>query len=376
MKHTFILFDMDGVLLKHGGYHQALKASVQRIGKMLGAPYAQITTDQIAQFEALSVTNEWDTVAICTALILIQVWRINSSMRLTADPATNPRTLLPEQPNFQEFLDSFDQVGPLPGESAYQKIVNENLWLTPDQRSHLREILCNCRDIYQSLTLPIHQEAVLGSRAFQDNYQRQPKLNVESFLLKYDHPILTPENAFHLRAWMEDTRHHVGILTNRPNGTPPNFVSAPEAELGAKLVGLESIPLLGSGSLNWFAETKCNLPQHTFLKPHPVHALGLIQMCLGHKVTEALSRSVALCHGHASKSSWERLQGATVLIFEDSVKGLESGIAAKSLLDALDLEIHLKLIGVTENSIKKKALLGVADEIIPTINDFSWNRYS
>ena len=373
MTEEFLLFDMDGVLLMPGGYQQALKASIKRIGKALGAPQTEITSEQIAHFEALSITNEWDSLGICTALILVQVWQMDGNIRLTEENAPRPANDLIEKPDFQSFLDSFDHVGPLPGESAFQKITTENTWLDPDQKSHLEDILFNCRDIYHSLTLPIHQESVLGSHAFKENYQLEPKLNIESYLLMYDQPILSPEKGSHLIAWLADKDHHIGIITNRPNGTPPDFISAPEAELGAKLVGLAGVPLLGSGSLNWCAESKSALPQHTFLKPNPVHALGLMQICLGHDIEEALGKAIALWERQDNKADWESFDGAKVFIFEDSIKGLQSGLSAKSLLGALGIMINLNLIGVTESPIKKKALLKIADQVIPTINHFNWS---
>jgi len=372
MSKKFFLFDMDGVLLEHGGYHQALKASVVRIGKSLGAPNIELSDDQIAQFEALSVTNEWDSLAICSALILTHAWQVDGSIRLAREITPRTVNVFHGQPDFQGFLDCFDRVGPLPGESAYGKIIQENPWLTESQRRHLEDILFNCRDIYQSLTLPVHQEAVLGSRAFQESYQLQPKLNTGSFLLMYDQPILSIEHVRQLRAWLRKINHHVGILTNRPNATPPDYISAPEAEMGAKLVGLEGTPLMGSGMLNWYAESQCGLPQHTFLKPNPVHTLSLLQICLGQPAPKALNLSVDLWRGMADQGNWAILQGAEIFIFEDSVKGLQSGIAAKSLLKSLGIEIQLRLIGITENLIKKDALLGIAEKVLPTINDHQW----
>lgn len=373
MKHKFILFDMDGVLLKSGGYQQSLKTSVDRIAKALGVPQTKITSDQIAQFEVLSVTNEWDTLAICSALVLLQVWQIDGSIRLTPNISPSSINTATVKPAFQQFLDTFDEVGHLPGESAYQKIIKENTWLNPSQKNYLKDILFNCRDIYKSLTLPIHQETILGSHSFHANYKLQPQLNIESFLLKYDQPLMSLELTTKLRAWLLKSNHHVGILTNRPNSTPPEFISAPEAELGAKLVGMEDYPILGSGILNWYAETQCSLPQHTFLKPNPVHALGLMQICLGQSPREALRRAVELWHeNRSSKSHWRPLQDAGVLIFEDSIKGLQSGMNAKLLLKRINININLKCIGVTDNPVKKRALLAVADEVIPTINHYQW----
>jgi hypothetical protein len=97
-----------------------------------------------------------------------------------------------------------------------------------------------------------------------------------------------------------------------------------------------------------------------------------MQICLGNNIEESLSKSIALWDNQGRKADWEPFEGATVSIFEDSIKGLQSGLSAKSLLGSLGLEINLELIGVTGSEIKKKALLKIADQVIPTINHFNW----
>ena len=372
MNKEFLLFDMDGVLLRPGGYQQALQASITRIGKALGAPATVITSGQIAHFEALSVTNEWDTLAICTALILLEVWQVDSKIRLEAPITQKKSAILPKKPDFQKFLESFHEVGPLPGLSAFDKIKYDNPGLDPDQMRHLWEILSNCRDIYHSLTLPMHQETVLGSPSFQANYNILPQLNTESYLLKYDRPLISVEQVASLIAWLEDHHHHAGVLTNRPNATPQGYVSAPEAELGVRLVGLQGIPVLGSGILNWFAETQCGLHPHVFLKPHPVHTLALCQMCLGHSAVEALRMAVNLSQGITDRDSWLPLNSAKVTIFEDSVKGLQSGLAAQAKLEEIEIPIELTLIGVSDNPTKITALAGIADDIVASLDHQHW----
>jgi len=165
MTKKMILFDMDGVLLKTGGYLESLKASVRRIGRSLGMPAVDLTDDQTAHFEALSITNEWDTLAISTALMLIKAWEYDPELRL--DGHRSREIALDEQlPAIDTFLDTFNDVGDLPCHSAYTKLTKENPWLSQGQTTHLEEILFKARDIYHSLTLPWHQETVLGSQVF------------------------------------------------------------------------------------------------------------------------------------------------------------------------------------------------------------------
>jgi hypothetical protein len=375
MKQSFALFDMDGVLLAPGGYHQSLQESVQRIGVALGVPKASLSNDQIARFESLSVTNEWDSLAICTALILLHVWQFDGAIRFNGINRNSPQ-ISKDSPDFDQFLDDFHDIGDLPGHSALEAIVNQNSWLDSVQVDHLANILHQCRDIYTSLTLPIHQETVLGSQTFHENYQLKPQLNIKSYLLQHDRPMMRNNQLNEFKDWLSTPNSHAGIMTNRPSRTPPDYLSSPEAELGAALIGLDNLPVLGSGLLAWFAVTKLNMPDHTFLKPHPIHTLALLQMLIGRPAEIALNLGYSLSVGNGNVANWGIFQGASIIIFEDAVKGLQSGITAQKLLQHIGVSVDLTLIGVTENSIKKNALNGVADVIINNINQIDWRNIS
>ncbi len=372
MTLIFYLFDMDGVLLHPGGYHQSLQDSVKKIAKSLGAPNIKLSSDQIATFEALNITNEWDSLAICTALILIHVWKFNADIRLD-NFIKQTQMVTPSQPNFDIFLANYSKNSDLPGHSAYQMLINEHHWLDSGQRNHLAEILLTCRDIFRSPTLPMHQERILGSQIFEDVYGLQPKINQDSYLLSYDRPAMNQEQTNALGEWLNHPNHCAGIMTNRPSATPNGHISPPEAELGAKLVGLEYLPILGSGLLNWYAVEESQENAYIFLKPNPVHALGLIQMCLGQANSMALKLASDLWQKKANQELWQLLGGAKVVIFEDSAKGLQCGIAARDLLKKIGVDIELTLVGVAQNPIKMNALNEFADITVSSINDIYWH---
>lgn len=362
---------MDGVLLEPCGYREALVASVERIGKALGAPSTTITSDQIAHFEVLNITNEWDTLAICAALTLTHLWQFNENIRLDgivseASPITKVA------PNFTIFLTAIDNGGDLPGETAYHYLVNNYSWLSIDQRAHLSQILKNCRDVYNSLTLPAHQETVLGSRTFETHYKIKAQMDLESYLTKYDRPILTDKHYGYLREWLVHPNHHAGILTNRPSRTPPGFLSSPETELGIELIGFDDLPYVGSGILGWFAANHSNYHAHAFLKPNPVHTLTLLQRCLGRTTVDSLHTAVSLWQGSGVLTDWEPLENSRIIIFEDSVKGLLSGKSACQLINTLGIEIDLTLVGISQNQIKLDALDQVSTYNFNNINQIDW----
>ncbi len=293
MSKSIILFDMDGVLLEQVGYHTALIAAVKRIGAALGMPNAAITPGEIGRFEAMSVTNEWDSQSICAALMLIDLWKLDGSIRYDRITPRNP-IVTEEGPDISAFLDRFTEIGDDPGPRAYEILANENPWLDTAQREYLELILFNTRDIYSSPLLPAYQETVLGSEVFQQHYGLTPRLNAESFLMTQDSRVMTDSKHAELLDWLDMPEHQAGILTNRPCKTPPGYLSSPEAEIGAKIVGLTDLPLMGSGTLAWFAETQIHIPDHLLFKPHPLHALGLLQLILGQTVEDALRMSYDL----------------------------------------------------------------------------------
>lgn len=372
MTNKFILFDMDGVLLEPSGYINSLQSAVQRVGKALGAPNTILTKEQILWFDAHDITNEWDSLAICTAMILLLVWQSAPEVRLK-NPTRAAATITQESPAFDAFLRTFTLDSDLPGESAFRYLIQKNAWLNQKQKEHLKIILFTCRDIFRSPILPIYQETVLGSDFFQENYQLDSQLDIESYLLKFDRPVLRDKKYQGLLKWHQKNNHHMGIMTNRPSASPPGYISSPEAELAAKLVNLEFLPLLGSGKLAWYATTHCDLPEHTFLKPNPVHALALIQMCLGHSFIEAMQLGIALWQEQAQRSDWQALKDANLIIVEDAVKGLQSGQKACELINQMDINTSVTLIGIATNAEKQKALDQIADFTVDSIDDIEWN---
>ncbi|MFU8826331.1 MAG: hypothetical protein ACNA70_02455 [Brevefilum sp.] len=363
---------MDGVLLEPRGYYIALRTSVQRIGMALGAPQVQITEEQIARFEAAHVTNEWDTLAICSAIILVHLWRYEPTLRIDE---IKPRTpVIPyESPDFDHFLDQLTDGGQLPGLAAYDTICAQTPWLDHSQKTHLKMILENCRNVYSSPTLPAYLETVLGSQLFHECYGLEPQFGIEGCLTQYDRPIITSRKHTELLEWLVRPNHYAGIMTNRPNQTPDGYVSPPEAELGLRLVDFESLPFIGSGTLAWFAIRHTQYPAHTYAKPHPAHFLSLIQFILGKELVDALQTAVDLCEGNGNPLDWQDLDGAQIIIFEDSTKGLLSGLESQKILQRLGFYVDLKLIGVSTNPIKLNALEPITTYNIANINHINWN---
>ena len=135
---------------------------------------------------------------------------------------------------------------------------------------------------------------------------------------------------------------------------------------------MEHLPLLGSGMLAWFASAQCGLPDHTFYKPNPIHALALMQLCWGLSVEDALIKAYELWQGEGNRGDWVTFDDSEVVVFEDSVKGLQSVRSAQALLAREKVKINIKLIGVSANPIKRAELEKIADWVYTDINQVDW----
>ncbi len=370
MPDNFILFDLDGVLLSSHGYHKALQKSLTTIASSLGLKNTEISLDQIAKFETRNVTNEWDIIAICTALCLIYVWKQDGSIRLQNEKKAVK--IRESGPDIDKFLEIFTRSDDLPSIAAFNTLVANNPGLSANQVSYLYDLLSTCRDIYKSPTLPIHQEFILGSQLFHQHYKLDPKLNIEGYLQRYDQPLLSPQLRLSLENWLRIPGNYAGIMTNRQSQTPQGYLSSPEAEIGIKIAGIEGFPSITSGLLAWFAVTELGLPSHTLLKPNPVHALSLLRLLKGEDVKLAIRISSELWNGNSKVEAWMMFQDAHITVYEDSVKGLQSVKTAQSLLFQIGIETKLKLIGVSNNPIKIKALENITHNVISHINETFW----
>ncbi|MDF1521170.1 MAG: hypothetical protein P1P73_11930 [Brevefilum sp.] len=124
--------------------------------------------------------------------------------------------------------------------------------------------------------------------------------------------------------------------------------------------------------LVWFAGTRCKLPDHTFMKLNPVHALALLQMCWGEPAENGLKLGNDLWRGEGNRRDWVKFNKSQVTIFEDAVKGLQSGKAAQTLLASENVDIDFQLIGISNNPIKKRELEKIADHVYPDTNQVDW----
>jgi hypothetical protein len=366
-----LLLDMDGVLVEPRSYHQAFKDTVALVGQILGYPDVPLSDQDVAAFEAAGIASEWDSSAICAALLLENLWSVHPALTLPSVP-TAP--VLPTHhttpPDLQSFIDSLSQthlqeMPPL--KRAEHLFLSGPDSYTREQRQALQAILRNARQIAGSLTHCIFQELVLGSRVFTETYGLPPTLDTESYLLEYDRATLPEQARAKLVEWLRDVDHRATVFTSRPSRSVGGQFCPPEAELGARGVGLGMLPIVGLGSMLWLGARRGRDPD-SLLKPSPVHALAAMRLALGEPLRQVLEAAAMLGLDGQADDGWSILRGAEVYVFEDTAGGLKSARLAKDMLAGIDVPVEVHLFGVTNSVPKRQALETVGAVVLPTLS--------
>ncbi len=366
-----LLFDMDGVLLESLGYHIALQETVRIMANSLGLGNLTLSSENIAAFEAGGINNEWDEAAICTALLLEAAWKVDPKRTLPETLLTQKSTTINIQsiPDFNALarrLSSPDLLQLSPLERAIQHFT-ETDHFSPAQYQILYKLINGARDPQRSLTHRIFQELVLGSVIYTNTYGFPSLLKSESYLLKYDVSNLSATENAGLLDWLSKPGHAASVITSRPSCPLAGVFSTPEAELGAELTGLKDIPIVGWGGLTWLAQQR-ETDQQTYVKPSPVHALAAMRVAMGDNQQAALMEAAALVETGEVGPDWRRLEGAQVLIFEDTPGGIKSLQAAQETLEKIRISIRPSFFGIARNPVKRKALLASGTQVYPSFS--------
>ena len=355
----FLLFDMDDVLIKPGAYHRALQETVRLVAAALGYGEFSLSDKDIRAFESAGVYSEWDTSAICAALLLETAWKFDPAIQLPGTVIVEPARHLPIPPpdvsRFASQLEDPDLQNLRPLARAERLLLDTRRNLNSSQSAQIGSILHTARSADGSLTHCTFQELVLGSEVYSHTYQRPTVLNAQSYLQQYDLPLVQPEGISSIRRWLDVPAHAAAIFTSRPSQPLPGVFSTPEAEMGAALVGLENLPIIGLGSLLWLSQRRQAGPQ-AFVKPSPVHVLSAILLALGYPPQTCLEESAALALDGAASPIWKALDGVEIAVFDDSPAGLGSAASAQDCLAVSGISVSMELFGIASDSQKVAAL--------------------
>jgi len=381
---NLLLSDLDGVLLESHSYHESLRRTMDLVGAALGFAPPVLPLEGVLAFEAAGITSEWDSSAMCSALLLERLWQFGTAaslgLRLPEKPLPPHGLPVPDLAGFAGALSRDRSTESRPRENAIELLRSLFAHLPPARVEALVSLVQDGRDPARSLTFRLIQELNLGSERFEALYRLAPQLQTESYLSTCDRPMLNPRERQALRAWIARPKHAFAIFTNRPSSGPDGTSGAPEAEIGLACAGLDGLPIVGMGDLGWLANQR-GMEPHALLKPSPIHVLTAMQLALGAALPDALMDAARLALDGRLGLGWSALDGASVVAIEDASKGMRSAAAAAAALRRHGLDLRLTLLGIPDHPEKARALRDAGARIVTGIHQAldslpGWHRPS
>ena len=379
------LFDLDGVLLNSAGYHRSLVETVRQLSLTLGFGDRSLSQEEIDAFEARDITAEWDSSALCAALLMMTAWEANDDVSLpTRPPLGPPRPVRHAFPDIRRFLTELDRRKPNdPLAEAEASLLRRIDARRPDHAASVRSLLAGARSLDDSLTFRLVQMYNLGSRRFEEIYGEAAGMESPSFLERYDLPTLTDLERASLLRKLEQAGRCAAIVTNRPSSSPLRHRSGralrlrsgqaggvfntPEAEIGVRTAGFDHLPRVASGDLGWQA-TALGLDVQSFLKPSPVHMLAGLLRAIGDDRVQAVEMAIRLAQGGSGmEPAWRAFDGARLVLFEDAPKGHKSARRAVEILRSNNVSVDLAAYGIATNPDKVAALTAVGARVFPHV---------
>jgi len=388
---SFLLFDIDGVLINPSGYRKAVHDTTNYFLNKLGFSKISINEEIITTFESIGITSEWDIVPLYL-LCIIEISLIQNQPHTSLENYQDCSVFFGKheyQPKQKEIISSVLTLNNFlqDGYSVCDALVNQNfenksLQVFTNVRSTiswiLNEWLLESRNILKSEILQYFQNLILGSELFHEITGLDWIIESEPYLVKYDSPLILDEIRNKISSLNSKENIFPCVITARPSAFPngcnlENYkLNFPEAELALKCLNLEQIPFVGFGALEYLGREK-NGSGDQFVKPSPVHAITAILLSSGVDIIDALRMSYDYIFLDQHKQIVDYLSGfispINVSIFEDSIIGIQSLAAVCEHLTNDGLPINMIAYGISTQQNKIEALIKENAIIFPTINE-------
>ena len=387
MSTSVYLLDVDGVLLHPGGYREALNRTINHFSQAMGWGDCAPEDATALVFEANGIINEWDMSAICLAALFGAVWQHDPGLQLPCSvPAAlalvRGRSVPPQRVDFAQtarIVAAEMRPGEYPALAA-PRAFSCALNSSPSGAGRgaltalLDEILLTTRDIHRSHTLSVFQTLALGSAAFEQTYSLAPPFETASMIEENDRPLISRDSRQRLLRATGSSEIKVAVFTARPS-LPPRGTRGgtgyftPEAELAVQLVGLDTLPMIGFGRMQWLAQERGG-DADLWVKPAPIHALAAMGAAISGDEKAGLLGAHALWEEGRLQDPFAEVadQGISVTVFEDSACGVQAVERGAEMLRAAGADCRLTSKGIATHPEKCANLEKVGASVFPEVN--------
>jgi len=383
MKPKIILIDIDGVLVKPGGYRLAMQETCRYFLVKGGIERYSPDAEIYSLFESQCVTSEWDVIPLSLLIVLDAIASVESfpnhlSNLIDALDWVLSRSIPNIEIPYQEIILDFGKYIH-PGITAAQGILDaklngqgDKLFVHLDNCQLIQSLLGDTRNLSSELIRKF-QEYVLGGEIFSKFFGENPEHWCTSYLLEHDTSNLLPEHQKTLKRFLRLRNLYASVYTARPSLPPreldENFKNfSPEAEIALKLCGLEELPLIGYGKLGYLAsKTGRTIPE--YIKPAPVQALAGIAAALTGSEWLGLQWAARTADGiFPDNQEFQLPKEFKLYILEDSAAGIQGGHSAIQLLNQNGWEVEFHPMGISKHLEKIKSLENIGAVIYQDVN--------
>ncbi|MDR3577166.1 MAG: hypothetical protein P4L50_25170 [Anaerolineaceae bacterium] len=395
MVKTVVLFDLDGVLIKAGGYRAAFHASMDYFLSIMGLNSETGPQEHdLVIFETYGVTAEWDMLPISLAILFEYCCTIfNEDVRLFNLEQAMEWVKGHQKVNLSvDYEGAIHKLAPhywttsMPAESvlcACQNGLGGLLFPHLSRQPLLGQLLSNTRSAADSLTTRILQNYQLGDVIFEQAFQVPAEVKTKSVLQMHDRALLSKTNRLNLQNLFDQKQIYLAYLTLRPSYPPPElgmdgFGYSPEAELALEKIGLDNVPLMAYGRMQYLAG-QLQIPAASLVKPYPYQALAGIKAAVDGKELMALEWTgtiYKMMHADTGgikfvepdNSEIVQLDDLDIHIFEDMPVGIQSTRKAAEMLSGFGIKVSLTAWGIAYDPIMEAVLSSQGAQVYGDIN--------
>jgi hypothetical protein len=387
---TVFLFDIDGVLVEPLAYRGGITATLSQLCSMAGiSSVADLlpTGSDIAYMEACGLHDIWDITNIAFSLILTAVHELPSTStivltgkspkdRLLSIGQSKPNVLKPDYRGFAKQLEgSHGNIHmPLVALDILNSRISKN-GSDQDWKELLAAFLAGTRSPRESYGTRLFQNIILGSDQFAKTYGLESEIDGNSLLEKEDRVVISRESVKTLLLLNQKSDFRAGVYTARPSLPPIDKEAtvgfSPEAEVAARMSGLDSLPLVAMGMMDWLAREHNDRPEE-LVKPNATQALAALLAAVGRRSdSNTLNLAYQFEREERKGTKFSSLSGRRIraYVFEDTISGVKPALKMASDLQTNGYDVSLKALGIATDKYKLAALSEVCVKQFPNVNE-------
>lgn len=394
VQQRILLFDVDGVIVDPIAYRIGVTYTLKQLGELIGlADLGALmpSEKEIASMEANGVHDVWDMTNIIFAIWLTEIALKTETVHSVGQDSDG--SVAEQLRQLQQLKPSVDRpdyavlATKLHPTSEFSHPPDIALHFLEERISSLsqrdawgkliRKFLIGTRSAYSSFGTRLFQNIILGNEVFERTYGLPSDYDGQGLLQQEDKTLISNNTVAQLLQQNKQNDVAVGIYTARPSLPPkdaalPPLGYSPEAEIALQNAGMQSLPLIAMGMMEWLAKER-NERTEDLTKPNRTQALAaLINTINGGHDVEALQQAYEIDKQNlpAAETDLSALkdQKTKIYVFEDTISGIVPMLAVADLLRKQNFDIEVDALGIAHDDKKIVALKKHCSQVFPDVN--------